>query len=365
VAPADGTVTDAELVCAALGGAREPFAELVRRHWGTAVRLAARVLGSTELARDAAQEAVVAAMTDLERLRSPDSFGAWFCGIALNVARRWRRQLQAETLRTELDEAGDVPGPAESAEAADLRARVHAAVATLANGQREAVWLFYLQGLSHREVAGELGISVGAVKARLHQARAVLAGRLANEMELPEAITMSTTDAVQWADVTVTDIRRSDDAPGHRKHIMFLAERAEPHRRLPVWIGPAEAGAMALTLEAVDTPRPFPAKLGVSLLAAAGGGIEEVRVTQLLEGVFYGSVLVRGPGGVQEVDARPSDAVNLALVADAPIRVEASLLESGPATNCEAEAAAFPVATADIAAEVLQRLREHGARRPK
>jgi DNA-directed RNA polymerase specialized sigma24 family protein len=72
------------------------MAELLRRHWDTAVLLAGRVLGSPDLARDAAQEAAVAAMTDLERLRAPDRFGAWFCGIALNVSRRWRRQLQSE-----------------------------------------------------------------------------------------------------------------------------------------------------------------------------------------------------------------------------------------------------------------------------
>jgi DNA-directed RNA polymerase specialized sigma24 family protein len=62
------------------------MAELLRRHWGTAVLLAGRVLGSPDLARDAAQEAAVAAMTDLVQLRSPDRFGAWFCGITLNVS---------------------------------------------------------------------------------------------------------------------------------------------------------------------------------------------------------------------------------------------------------------------------------------
>ncbi len=72
--------SDADLVREALAGDREPLAELVRRHWDTAVFLAARVLGSSELARDAAQEAAIAALTDLERLRSPDRFGAWFCG---------------------------------------------------------------------------------------------------------------------------------------------------------------------------------------------------------------------------------------------------------------------------------------------
>src|SRR5579862_7970848 len=87
---------DAELVQEARRGSKDSMAELLRRHWGTAILLAGRVLGSPDLARDAAQEAAIAAMTDLDRLRSPDSFGAWFCGIALNVSRRWLRQLQAE-----------------------------------------------------------------------------------------------------------------------------------------------------------------------------------------------------------------------------------------------------------------------------
>src|SRR5437899_2663238 len=86
---ADRSASDADLVRGALLGAREPFAELVRRHQRTATALAARVLGSEDLARDAVQEATVAAMTGLDRLRSADRFGPWFCGIALNVSRRW------------------------------------------------------------------------------------------------------------------------------------------------------------------------------------------------------------------------------------------------------------------------------------
>jgi DNA-directed RNA polymerase specialized sigma24 family protein len=110
----DAGQPDADLVGAALGGTREALAELVGRHWDTAVFLAARVLGSAELARDAAQEAAIAAMTDLGRLRSPDRFGAWFCGIALNVARRWRRQLRLE-----------VPGAAEARHMIQVRSARH------------------------------------------------------------------------------------------------------------------------------------------------------------------------------------------------------------------------------------------------
>ncbi len=149
------TESDADLVKAALAGDRESLGTLIQRHWQTAIFLAARVLDSPELARDAAQEAAIAAMTGLDQLRSPDRFGAWFCGITLNVARRWRRRLGTELPGTPLDQASTEPGPEEAAELADVAGRVRDAIALLANGQAEAVRLFYLQGLSHREVAAE------------------------------------------------------------------------------------------------------------------------------------------------------------------------------------------------------------------
>jgi RNA polymerase sigma-70 factor, ECF subfamily len=153
VTPDERRRTDADLVHEALhgtGAARAALAELLTRHWDTAVFLSARVLGSAELARDAAQEAAIAAMTDLDRLRSPDRFGAWFCGIALNVARRWLRQLRPELPGLPPDRTCPSPGPAEVAEAAETSARVRTAIAALPSGQRDAVRLFYLQGLSHR-----------------------------------------------------------------------------------------------------------------------------------------------------------------------------------------------------------------------
>jgi RNA polymerase sigma factor (sigma-70 family) len=311
--------TDADLVRESLAGARESMGELVRRHWDTAVFLAARVLGSDDLARDAAQEAAIAAMTELARLRSPERFGSWFCGIALNVSRRWRRQLRAEVTSVAADVAAAEPGPADAAEAADLAARIRRAIEVLPSGQREAVWLFYLQGLSHREVSAELGVSVGAVKARLHQARAALAPRLTGMLDATKGTVMATKDHAAWTDVAVTEIRRSEgEKPAH---VMVLRERSGD-RGLPIWIGPAEAASLALAMESVEMPRPFTARLAASLVTAAGSGIEEVRVTRLIDGVFYATVVVRGPGGPAEVDARPSDAVNLALAADVPIRVD-------------------------------------------
>ncbi len=353
---------------AALLGDREPLAELLLRHWQTAAFLAGRVLGSPDLACDAAQEAAVAAMTSLDRLRSPASFGPWFCGIALNVARRWRRQLSAEVPGAPPDQASTLPGPAEAAEIADLARRVRAAIDQLPAGQREAVLLFYLQGLSHLEVAAELGISRGAVKARLHQGRAALAARLApmidSSIDSREDQDMTADSAAAWVDAEVSEIRRTPaDDPAERKYIMILTERGG-ERVLPIWIGPTEATALALSLESAEMPRPFTYQLAASMVAAAGSGITEVRITKLVPPIFHACVVVASQDGQKEVDARPSDAVNLALVSGAPIRIDASVFGAATQPPHDQELPYDASTTAEIAAEAQRAMREHITKDP-
>jgi bifunctional DNase/RNase len=88
-----------------------------------------------------------------------------------------------------------------------------------------------------------------------------------------------------------------------------------------------------------------------------------VKITRLLESIFYASVVVQGPDGPQEVDARPSDAVNLAIVSGVPIRLNSELFSAATAADDQEEPSAYPVATADIAAEIQQRMREAAQRR--
>ncbi len=365
----DSPASDARLVEAALGGDKDAFAALVTRHWATAVALAARVLGTPDLARDAAQEAAVAALVSLDQLRAPARFGAWFCGITLNVARRWARQLRTERPAVIGDQATDrashEPGPDERAELAELAATVRAAVAQLADGQRDAVLLFYLQGLTHREVAAELAISVGAVKARLHQARAALTPALVPLASASPVLVTHTKEPAMtttaggpvWAEVSVTDIKSSDDSnPLNRHHVIVLTER-DGSRRLPIWVGPAEATVLALSLQAVEMPRPMTYQMTAGLLEAAGSRVSEVRITRLSGEVFYAVVVVDGPAGQREVDARPSDAVNLALVAGAPILADGALLDDPRAFRREEEWRDLPSGTAALAAEAVERVR--------
>jgi bifunctional DNase/RNase len=95
-------------------------------------------------------------------------------------------------------------------------------------------------------------------------------------------------------------------------------------------------------------------QLATNLLTAAGSRPVEVRITRLVEGVFYAVVVVEAPGGVAEVDARPSDALNLAVLSGAPIRVDAAVL-SDPEIDRHAEWEQYPARVPDLAAEERQR----------
>jgi uncharacterized protein len=89
---------------------------------------------------------------------------------------------------------------------------------------------------------------------------------------------------------------------------------------LPIWIGAAEAAAIAMALQGITAPRPLTHDLFVATLAKLGKPLHSVRVTRLADRVFYGE-LVLGEDEQTVVDARPSDAIALALRAGVPVLV--------------------------------------------
>jgi bifunctional DNase/RNase len=109
-------------------------------------------------------------------------------------------------------------------------------------------------------------------------------------------------------------------------HVVLL-EEVGGERTLPIWIGPTEAVWLAHVLEGADTPRPSPYTLMSSVMKASGAVLEEVRVSRLAEEVFFAELVIRVAGGRTNVDARPSDALNLALRLGAPIAVSEEVLD--------------------------------------
>src|SRR5215471_10039840 len=108
---------DADLVAAAQRGDRQALAELLERHRPSVLAVCSRILGRTEGAEDAYQEAALQALLGIDRVRDPSRFGPWLCGIALNVCRLWLRSGWRESLvdsDTLADRGGHRPRPSGS-----------------------------------------------------------------------------------------------------------------------------------------------------------------------------------------------------------------------------------------------------------
>ncbi len=96
---------------------------------------------------------------------------------------------------------------------------------------------------------------------------------------------------------------------------------------LPIWIGLFEASAIQLGLEAGDSPRPRTHDLLASILEALGGEVVKIVVEDLKEQTFYAVIHVKQNDRELRIDARPSDAIALALRTDSPVFVSRSVLE--------------------------------------
>jgi uncharacterized protein len=99
-------------------------------------------------------------------------------------------------------------------------------------------------------------------------------------------------------------------------------------RVLPIWVGIFEANAIALQIENVATPRPMTHDLLRNIIADLDGNVERVVVSDLKENTFYAIIHLRVRGERVAIDARPSDAIALALRTRAPILVEESVIDN-------------------------------------
>jgi uncharacterized protein len=104
---------------------------------------------------------------------------------------------------------------------------------------------------------------------------------------------------------------------------------------LPIWVGIFEANAIALQLESIATPRPMTHDLLRSAIDSLGGRVEKIVISDLKENTFYAIIHVRSGEKVVEIDARPSDAIALALRTSAPIFVERSVLENAQTISAD------------------------------
>ncbi len=110
------------------------------------------------------------------------------------------------------------------------------------------------------------------------------------------------------------------------QRVVILKEK-EAERYLPIWIGAAEADAIAVKLQGVTVPRPLTHDLLYSVIDTLGASISSIIVSNLKNDTFYAKIVLNVDGGQMEIDCRPSDALALAVRADAPIYTEEAVLD--------------------------------------
>ncbi len=110
------------------------------------------------------------------------------------------------------------------------------------------------------------------------------------------------------------------------RHVVILKD-AERERYLPIWIGPWEASAIAMRLQGLTPERPLTHDLFAAALEAAGARVERVVISALADETYHARLVLGGAGGSVEVDARPSDALALAVRTSAPVFAAEEVLE--------------------------------------
>jgi RNA polymerase sigma-70 factor, ECF subfamily len=189
--PAD----EAEWAKAAASGDRAAFGRLVEKHKASVYGLCYRLVGTSDEARDAAQEAFVRAYTSIKDFDARQPFAAWVLRIARNhcidLLRRRRPTLALvpETRGEDLD-PGVAPEPADrfaiggeqALQEREAQRDLDRAIASLPPRYREVIALFHVQHKSYAEIAAALGVPMGTVMTWLHRARKELKEKLAEHL---------------------------------------------------------------------------------------------------------------------------------------------------------------------------------------
>ena len=162
---------DEILVQKALAGDKHAFGQLIEKYQNVVYGLAYHLVRNSTDAQDLSQEAFLQAYLKLSQLKQPAKFAHWLRRITANTCKMWLRRPKPELVSWE-DLKGDELWVGEtSSEDEEVKQAVSQAIDLLSEKNRLTITLYYIDGLTQREIGDFLGLSVGTIKSRLHEAR--------------------------------------------------------------------------------------------------------------------------------------------------------------------------------------------------
>ena len=368
---ATSDASDGHLVRQARAGRASALAVLISRHWSVVHKLLARATGNWIEAEDLAQETVLQAATRLSDLREPERFGPWLYTIALNRARLWWRRRRTSRVPQSLEAllastpaavephlAGERASPEAAWEAADLARTIGRALSALPKPQQQAILAHYVEGLTYGEIAAMLSVPPSTVRSRLQHARERLRRELAplvtegyaefaRSPYAPSSRARARSLAMTYVEMTVDSVRVAGGGPGVRHEPAARAVvlkrvdspaagegvPAEPDKQyLAVVVAPYELDVVAVARRPA-TPRPLTHRLMLELATAGSATIQEVRLTEVQDDMLASVIVLKLGRRTKQVEARPTDALVLALQAEVPIYAHTAVLEQAGITS--------------------------------
>jgi len=182
--PTEDKTATLDCIRRARAGDVDAFEVLYREHSGRVYALCVRLkAGDRSNATELMQDVFIKAWRRLETFRGDCAFGSWLHRLAVNTMLENARSDRRRSARVlSMEDTSLLPGAARS-NSIDLKMDMEEAVASLPRGARTAFVLHDVEGYQHQEIAEQLGVSVGTVKAQLHRARRLLRARLEGTKE--------------------------------------------------------------------------------------------------------------------------------------------------------------------------------------
>ncbi len=240
-------LTDAELVEKTLQGNKDAFGVLVTKYRGAVHGLAYHITGSFSDAEDLAQEAFIKAYRNLTQIQDKSKFASWLNSLTANLCKSWLRKQKDNVVS--VDESSDVSSqiiafdtPEQALADKEFRASVVKAISALPEKNRLVITLFYLDGLSYKDVADFLDTTVSTVQSRLQRGRKQLKEEM---LQMVEEIFDEEKLGTQFTQKVLSEImesgrehlkaRRYDEArAAFQKAVELKPDYAEAHYQLGI-----------------------------------------------------------------------------------------------------------------------------------